>query len=320
MAAAEHRFVVVAEEDGLRLDRFLAAKLPDLSRSYIQKLAREGRVAVDSRTSRPAQAVRTTQVVILTIPEPVPTVIEPEAIPLEILYEDCDLVVLNKRAGMVVHPGAGSRRGTLVHALLARGEQWSTIGGEERPGIVHRLDRGTSGVMLVARNDRAHRGLSTQFRDRTVEKTYLALVWGSIHGGRFQVDAPLGRDRVHRKRISSRTSHPRSASTEFFVRERYTGFTLVEARPKTGRTHQIRAHLKSVGHPIVGDAEYGGDRWRGTPPGPLQDRLAGLKRFALHALRLSFTHPRTSERMTFEAPVPPELDDLIRALPIEGRG
>jgi 23S rRNA pseudouridine1911/1915/1917 synthase len=220
---------------------------------------------------------------------------------------------------MVVHPGAGSRTGTLVHALLARGEKWSTIGGVERPGIVHRLDRGTSGVMVVARHDRAHRGLAAQFRDRTVEKTYLALVWGDVPAAKLRVDAPLGRDRVHRKRISSRTSHPRAATTEFIVRERYAGLTLVEARPKTGRTHQIRAHLKSIGHPIVGDAEYGGERSRSLPPGPLRDRLAVVNRIILHALRLSFTHPCTGERLTLEAPLPAEVSDLLRARPVAGR-
>lgn len=314
MPAPEHRFVVDAAEDGVRLDRFLAARLPGLSRSYIQKLAREGRVLVGVRASRPAQSVRAGQVVTLAIPPPARATLTPEAIPLAVLHEDADLIVIDKPAGMVVHPGAGARTGTLVHALLARGENWSTIGGEDRPGIVHRLDRGTSGVMVVARNDETHRRLSAQFKERTIEKVYLALVWGSVRRGEFRVDLPLGRDTVNRKKISSRTGRPRAALTEFRVLSRFEGFTLLEARPLTGRTHQIRAHLRSAGHPIVGDAAYGGERWRGLEPGPLRDRLEGFGRIALHAHRLSFVHPSTGRRVSFEAPLPPAIEDLLVTL------
>jgi 23S rRNA pseudouridine1911/1915/1917 synthase len=250
-----------------------------------------------------------------------PSTLVPEAIPLDILYEDADLVVINKPAGMVVHPGAGARTGTLVHALLARGENWSTIGGEERPGIVHRLDRGTSGVMIAARNDRAHRHLSAQFKERTVEKIYVALVWGDVRNARFRIDAPLGRDTVNRKKISSRTSHARSALTEFVVTARFEGFTLLDALPRTGRTHQIRAHLQGAGHPIVGDGTYGGDRWRALGPSRLRKTLSEFHRLALHARRLSFDHPTSGERLSFEASLPIDFEHLVRELtPRAGAG
>jgi 23S rRNA pseudouridine1911/1915/1917 synthase len=314
MTNPEHRFVVAPVEDGARLDRFLILRLPGFSRSFLQKLAKEGRVLVNQRVSRPGQSVRAHQIVTVAIPAASPTKLTPEPIEIEVLHEDADLLVICKPAGMVVHPGAGARSGTLVHALLARGENWSTIGGHERPGIVHRLDRGTSGVMVVARNDRAHRHLAAQFKDRTVEKVYLALVWGSPRAGTFKVDASLGRDLANRKTISSRTAKPRAAVTEFTVLSRYEGFTLLEARPRTGRTHQIRAHLKGAGLPIVGDVAYGGERWRGVPEGPLRDRLEGFRRLALHARRLSFDHPSTGSRLTFDAPLPAEMEDLIAAL------
>jgi len=318
MPPAERRFVVDASEEGERLDRFLATRCPDLSRSYIQKLSRQGMVLIDAQAGRPSQSVRASQVVLLEIPEAVSTSLVPEAIPLAVLFEDDDLLVLDKPAGLVVHPGAGARTGTLVHALLSRAPNWSTIGGEERPGIVHRLDRGTSGVMVVARHDRAHRSLSAQFKDRTVEKIYAALVWGRIDKGTFTIDLPLGRDASDRKKISSRTSKPRTALTEFRVTERFESCTLVEARPKTGRTHQIRAHLRSCGHPIVGDAAYGGDRRRSLPPGPLREALETFRRLALHAFRLTFDHPRDGRRLTFEAPLPGEMASLVETLRAEG--
>jgi len=301
-----------------RLDLFLARRLPQLSRSFIQKLAREGHVVVDGEPARPSSILRASQVVTVTIPPPAATSLVPEPIPLSILYEDEDLVVVDKAAGMVVHPGAGVRTGTLVHALLARGERWSSIGGEHRPGIVHRLDRGTSGVIVVARTDAAHRHLSAQFKDRTGVKTYTALCWGSAPSARFGVDLALGRDSVLRRRISGRTRKPRPASTQFAVLERMAGFTLLEARPRTGRTHQIRAHLKSLDLPIVGDREYGGERWRRLPAGPLRGLLEGFDRLALHASRLSFVHPSSGETMAFEAPLPLELRALLEAIRASG--
>ncbi|MBI3450946.1 MAG: RluA family pseudouridine synthase [Acidobacteria bacterium] len=313
MDGGGHRFVVEPADDGARLDRFLASRLPSMSRAFLQRLTRDGHVLVDDRASRPAQSVRADQVVTLIIPEPEASRFEPEAIALDVLYEDEDLAVLDKPAGMVVHPGAGARSGTLVHALLARSPGWSTIGGAERPGIVHRLDRGTSGVIVAARNDAAHRSLAAQFKDRTVEKTYLALAWGEVRMAHFTVDLAIGRDRMHRKKISARTSKARDAVTDFTIRERMPGATFLEARPRTGRTHQIRVHLKSAGHPIVGDALYGGDRGRGAEGAAIREALRAFPRFALHAWRLVFTHPATGRRLTFEAPLPATFERLLSA-------
>jgi 23S rRNA pseudouridine1911/1915/1917 synthase len=286
-----------------------------MSRAFLQKLARQGHVRVEGQAARPSRQVRAGEKIVLVIPDPSPPRLSPERIPVEAIHEDDQLLVLNKPAGLVVHPGAGVRSGTLVHALLARGERWSTIGGEERPGIVHRLDRGTSGAMVVARNDAAHRHLAAQFKNRKVSKLYLALVWGEVEPERFTVDAALGRDRRARRRMSTRTAKPRSALTEFRVIRRFSGFTLVEARPLTGRTHQIRAHLKNVGHPLVGDAEYGGERWRSLPEGELRERMRGFKRLALHASSLAFEHPSLGRRETYEAPLPREFRDLLEAIP-----
>ena len=279
-------------------------------------MARAGNLFVEESPARPSHQVREGERIRLVVPQIQPSELVPEGIPLNALYEDDAILVLDKQAGMAVHPGAGRRSGTLVHALLARGRMWSTIGGEERPGIVHRLDRNTSGVMVVARTDSAHRALSAQFKDRTVEKIYIAIVWGRVQSDVFAVDAPLGRDRVHRKRISSRTSSPRSASTEFRIMERLGGFTFLEARPRTGRTHQIRAHLKGEGHPILGDLEYGGARWTNLSDGPLRQGIQIFDRLALHARSLTFMHPSNGQRLTFEAPIPVEFQrvlDLLRA-------
>jgi len=298
----------------MRLDRVLTARLPSLSRARIQKLARDGFIRIAGEATRPSRAVRSGEVITVTLPPPAPTRLQAEEIPIDVLYEDDRLLVLVKPAGLVVHPGAGSPSGTLVNALLARGPGWSAIGGEERPGIVHRLDRGTSGVMVVARDDEAHRSLSGQFKDRTVEKVYAALVWGSPGSSSFEVNAAIGRDRILRKRISTRTSHPRNASTRFRVEERLKGFALLEARPLTGRTHQIRAHLVTVGLPIVGDEEYGGRRWKGLPEGELRRALASFRRLGLHARLLSFDHPTTGERCRFEAPLPAEITGLMELM------
>jgi 23S rRNA pseudouridine1911/1915/1917 synthase len=306
-------FEVSAAEDRSRLDKLLVSRFPDLSRAFIQKLARAGHVQVDGLAARPASTMRTGQKIRITIPPPIPISLKPEPIPLDVLHEDDHLLVVNKPAGMVVHPGAGVPSGTLVNALLARGEAWSSIGGEIRPGIVHRLDKGTSGVMVVARDDKTHRHLSTQFKDRSIRKTYVALVWGKPRDRNFKVNAPLGRDRMQRQRISTLSANPREALTEFSIIEQMNGFTLLEARPRTGRTHQIRVHLKSLGHPILGDREYGGNGWRNLPDGALRERLRDFDRLALHAARLSFVHPESGHELTVEAPVPELLQEIIEA-------
>jgi 23S rRNA pseudouridine1911/1915/1917 synthase len=313
-AEREEWITVAPEEDRMRLDRLLSTRLPSLSRARIQKLAREGFIRIGGEAMRPSRPVREGEVITVTLPAPSPTHLLAEEIPLEVIHEDERLLVLVKPAGLVVHPGAGSRSGTLVNALLARGPGWSAIGGEERPGIVHRLDRGTSGVMVVARDDEAHRSLSRQFKDRSVEKVYAALVWGRPDRPAFEVNAPIGRDRIHRKRISTRSSHLRQAATRFRVEEPLPGFTLLEACPLTGRTHQIRAHLVTVGLPIVGDEEYGGRRWKVLPQGELRLALESFRRLALHARLLSFDHPSTGERCRFEAPLPAEFVSLMELM------
>ena len=303
------RTITVPEESaGARLDRFLASVLGDQSRSQIQRLIREGRIRVGDREAKPNQAIKVGQAISIDIPAPVDPTPLPEPLPLRILYQDRDVIVIDKPAGMVVHPAAGHEGGTLVNALLHHVTDLSGIGGEKRPGIVHRLDRGTSGLMVVAKNDRAHEALARQFRDREVEKEYAALVWGEVMAG-HRIDAPIGRDPANRKRMSAKARRSREAVTRI-VRAEHLGraLTLVRVAIYTGRTHQIRVHLSAIGHPIVGDSLYGGVRRR--VPGDLR-AVAHLERPFLHAARLAFAHPEDGRRMQFESPLP---DDLQRVL------
>ena len=303
------RTITVPEESaGARLDRFLASVLGDQSRSQIQRLIKEGRIRVGDREAKPNQAIKVGQAISIDIPAPVDPTPQPEPLPLRILYQDRDVIVIDKPAGMVVHPAAGHEGGTLVNALLHHVTDLSGIGGEKRPGIVHRLDRGTSGLMVVAKNDRAHEALARQFRDREVEKEYAALVWGEVMAG-HRIDAPIGRDPANRKRMSAKARRSREAVTRI-VRADHLGraLTLVRVAIYTGRTHQIRVHLSAIGHPIVGDSLYGGVRRH--VPGDLR-AVAHLERPFLHAARLAFAHPEDGRRMQFESPLP---DDLQRVL------
>jgi 23S rRNA pseudouridine1911/1915/1917 synthase len=302
---------ITAESAGQRLDRFLVSVLADYSRSQIQKLIADGRVRVGSREVRPNLAVHAGDRVVIDLPEAALTSVQPEATPVEILYQDADVVVVNKPPGMVVHPGAGHASGTLVNALLHHISDLSGIGGELRPGIVHRLDRGTSGVMVVAKNDAAHQELSRQFHDREVEKEYIALVWGVVQAGR-RIDAAIGRDPVNRQKMSARSRRAREAVTRITKAFHLPGLTLCQVAIHTGRTHQIRVHLSAIGHPIVGDALYGG----------VHRRVAGdiravthLQRPFLHAEWLAFKHPRDGRRMEFTASLPADLQDVLEALP-----
>ncbi len=306
--------VVSAEHEGERLDRFLVSVLGGRSRSQLQKLIADGHVTLSRGGAQgpPVEArrhvtVRAGDHVAVTLPSPAATALVPEAVELEILYEDADLVVLNKRAGMVVHPGAGHGSGTLVHALLHHVRDLSGIGGELRPGIVHRLDRGTSGVMVVAKNDAAHRELVRQFHDREVEKEYIALVWGVVQAGR-RIDAAIGRDPVYRQKMSARARHARHAVTRITRARHLPGVTLCQVAIQTGRTHQIRVHLSGIGHPVVGDSLYGGARRH--VPGDLR-AVQRLQRPFLHAARLMFHHPRDGRRMEFVAPLPDDLQHVL---------
>ena len=306
-----HEFIVDADQDGLRLDRFLAGEVAGHSRSQIQRLIDEGHVTLPRvRVIKANTQIREGDVIGITLPEPVAASPVGEDIPLEVLFQDADIIVINKPAGLVVHPGAGNERGTLVNALLHHVTDLSGVGGELRPGIVHRLDKGTSGVMVVAKHDAAHQELARQFHDREVEKQYVALVWGLVQQ-RKRIDVPIGRDPVHREKISTRARRARSAVTRVTWARHVPGISLLRVAIATGRTHQIRVHLSEIGHPIVGDSLYGGTRRR--VPAELR-ALQRLERPFLHAERLRFTHPRRSEPMIFIAPLPEDLRSVLNEI------
>ena len=285
-------YSVSPESAGLRLDHFLAARLPHLSRSRLQALIQEGHIRVEGNPAKPGEKLRPGQLVSVHEPEAAPvTGTEPEAIPLEILYEDDDLLVLNKAPGMVVHPAAGNPSGTLVNALLHHCTALSGIGGEQRPGIVHRLDKETSGCLVIAKNDLAHQGLSRQFAGRTVLKVYLALTAGHLAKKTGVIEAEIARHPVHRKKMAVvANGRGRASTTDYRVLRELPGASLVECTLHTGRTHQIRVHLKHLGHPLLGDALYG--------------RRAEYARQMLHAWKLGFAHPRTGQWMEFQSPIP----------------
>jgi 23S rRNA pseudouridine1911/1915/1917 synthase len=300
------RFSAGASDAGKRLDQFVHDQLPEFSRSRIQEWIKAGLVQVNGQKQRPSYAVRSGDEIDVEPAEPPPLRAEPEAIPLSILYEDRDVVAIDKPAGMVVHAGAGVHAGTLVNALLHHYGALSAVGGALRPGIVHRLDRYTSGVLLVAKNDAAHHSLAAQFSSRKVEKVYLALVHGSMKAESGRIDRPIARDPVRRTRMTARLKQGRSAWTEYRVLRRFASFTLLEARIGTGRTHQIRVHLSSIGHPVVGDTLYGAPA---KVPG-----LPQLGRYFLHAQRIRFHQPSSNEEITVEAPMPVELRGWLEKL------
>ncbi|MCU0255217.1 MAG: RluA family pseudouridine synthase [Vicinamibacterales bacterium] len=306
------RLVIGAEHAGLRLDQALSALTPKLSRSQLQRLIKDGHVrAADGRlTTRPSEPVEEGQVFDLDTPAPVAATPVAQDIPLKVLYEDPHVIVVDKPAGMVVHPGAGHADGTLVNALLHHVDDLSGIGGEARPGIVHRLDRGTSGVMVVAKSDQAHAELARQFHDREVEKGYYALVWGVVQAGK-RIEEPIGRDPGNRQKMSTRARRARTAVTRITRVEHLRGVTLAQIAIATGRTHQIRVHLSTIGHPVVGDALYGGVHRR-VPPH--LKAVARLERPFLHATRLSLVHPVEGHRLEFTSPLPADLQDVLDAL------
>jgi 23S rRNA pseudouridine1911/1915/1917 synthase len=310
----EHRLVADAGAAGLRLDVWLARRMPGLSRARLQALIAAGHVRLEGRPARASLRLHESQTVVVEVPPPAPAEPRPEDIPISVLHEDARLVVVDKPAGLVVHPGAGRPSGTLVNALLGRVRDLSGIGGVLRPGIVHRLDRGTSGVLVVAKDDAAHRALARQFAARTVEKEYLALVHGVPVRAQGEVSAAIGRDPVHRRRMSVRAPRAREARTSWVVEERFDGAALLRLRIHTGRTHQIRVHLSSIGHPVVGDASYGGTRTPSSRSALARAALGRLARPALHAARIAFSHPETGERVEFSAPLPPDFAGVLAAL------
>ena len=286
----------------MRLDLFLAGALSQYSRSRLQQLINQGAVKLNGQTARPRQPVRTGDRVEIEEPAPEKTENAAEDIPLHILFEDDDLLVLNKPPGLVVHPGAGHREHTMVNALLHHCPNLSGIGGKERPGIVHRLDKDTSGCLVVATNDETHRNLSDQFAGREVEKVYLAIVSGKLPKKSGTIDAPIARHKVHRQRMTASSSRGRSARTEYRVVREGAEASLVECRIHSGRTHQIRVHLHHIGHPVLGDRLYAPKLAKRAP------------RQLLHAWKLGFKHPRTGEWKSFEAPWPEDFAEAMERL------
>jgi 23S rRNA pseudouridine1911/1915/1917 synthase len=290
------QFPVDSAGAGRRLDQWLHTQLPKYSRARIQEWIKAGRALVNHAPARASQTLRAGDTVDVEPADLPPLKATPEDIPLHVLYEDAAVIAIDKPAGMVVHAGAGIHSGTLVNALLHRFDALSQLGGDLRPGIVHRLDRFTSGVLLVAKNDAAHQDLAAQFSSREVEKIYLALVQGAVKNEAGRIERPISRDPVRRIRMTARLSEGRAAWSAYRVLRRYPKFTFLEVRIGTGRTHQIRVHLSSIGHPVVGDTLYGAQP---------QPALGG--RFFLHAHRITFRSPATAEKVVVESPLPPDL-------------
>ena len=299
------RFEVDESLAGLRLDRALAERLPSLSRAQLQRMIEAGAVEVSGQRVKPSHKLRAGEHVSGRVPEPVAAErVLPEAIPLTVVFEDSDLIVIDKPPGLVVHPAAGHASGTLVNALLHHcGDSLSGIGGVLRPGIVHRLDKGTSGLIVAAKNDLAHHSLAAQFKCHSIDREYLALVRGDVSVESGSIDAPIGRHPTDRKRFSTRTRQGRHAVTHWQVERRLRDLTLLRVRLETGRTHQIRVHLASAGLPVAGDPVYGGGR--------AVTRALGLERQALHATRLGFEHPRSGERLGFDSALPEDLARVV---------
>lgn len=304
--------MVTDDTAGQRLDAFVAAAVPELSRAAVQRLIEQGLVLLGGKEAKASTRLAAGEEVAVTIPPPQPATAAAEAIPLEILYEDNDLIVINKGAGMTVHPGAGVSSGTLVNALLAHCTDLSGIGGEVRPGIVHRIDKDTTGILVAAKNDAAHSGLAEQFRVHTVKRVYHALVFGSPRSDKGRVEGVIGRHPVDRKRMSGNTRHGRHAVTHWQVIARYPEVTLLKLRLETGRTHQIRVHLSESGYPLLGDAVYGGDARLGNIKDPkLKALIRGLGRQALHAKTLGFIHPVKNEYLEFTAELPADMQSIL---------
>jgi 23S rRNA pseudouridine1911/1915/1917 synthase len=306
----------VSEKDrGKRLDQFLSETDLNLSRSQAKIWIKNNHILLNQRPIKPSTHLKAGDVVSGTLPEPQPLPLKPESLPLTIFYEDPSIIVVDKPAGMVVHPAPGNPSGTLVNALLYHCKDLAGINGVLRPGIVHRLDKDTSGVMVVAKDDEAHHQLTKQFKNRTVEKVYWAIAYGKFNKEEGLIDSAIGRHPSERKRMSTRTKRGRTAITRWKRIESLDGFTLLEISPQTGRTHQIRVHLSSIGHPLLGDPLYG----RKGRPGSIQDPLLKesvkrMNRQALHARRLAFKHPRTGERVEFESPLPQDMREALEWL------
>ena len=295
-------YFINSNHNALRLDVFLAKSQDEFSRSRLKKLIELGHVFVNDSPAQAKQKLKAGDKIILNISEPSVSGIMPESIPLNIIYEDEQMLVINKTAGMVVHPAPGHAKGTLVNALLNHCSNLSGIGGVARPGIVHRLDKDTSGIVLVAKTEAAHRALSSQFKDRTIKKTYLALVRGAVKSSSGIINTSIGRHKTNRKKMTANCNQGRQAETCYEVLETFGHFSYLKLFPKTGRTHQIRVHLASIHHPVLGDKLYGG-----ILTGP----YLKIARQALHAFIIEITHPVSQKSLAFEAPIPTDIDNYL---------
>ena len=302
IAGEQERLIIAEEQAGQRADVGLALLL-DITRSNMQRLLEDGRAVKGAKVLKANYKLRAGDEIVVTLPEPQPLDAQPENIPLDIIYEDEDVIVVNKARGMVVHPAAGNYSGTLVNALLYHCKNLSGINGVIRPGIVHRLDKDTSGIMICAKNDEAHLSLSQQIQAKTARRTYLAVVRGNIKTDSGTIETQIARDKVDRKKMAVVKENGREAITDYEVVERFGKYTLVRCKLRTGRTHQIRVHMEYLGYPLVGDPKYS----------PMKTPFA-IKGQALHSQTLEFTHPRTGERMRFEAPLPEDMQKIITRL------
>ena len=307
-----------ADDPPERLDVFIAGQVPDLTRSAVHRLIEANRVTVDELSPKPSLKLKGGERIVIDIPPPLPATPFAEDIPLDILYEDRDLIVLNKPSGMPVHPGAGNPGGTVVNALLAHCGDLSGIGGEIRPGIVHRIDKDTTGVIVAAKNDRSHQGLSGQFREHTIKRVYVAFVYGVPGADRGRIESSIGRHPVDRKKMSGAARRGKDAVTHWKVVARFSQVSVLELRLETGRTHQIRVHLSEQGFPLLGDPVYGGSgRLSGLKDTKLQTLVRKLGRQALHARVLGFLHPGTGEYLEFSAPLPEDMGRIVEYLDSE---
>jgi 23S rRNA pseudouridine1911/1915/1917 synthase len=300
-----HRFTAQRVDDGIRLDKFLVVRFPGYSRTLLQKIAKEGHVRVNGKVIRPGKTVEEGDRVDVRLPQLTRAYAIPENIPLTVIHEDSALILINKPAGLTIHPGAGQRRGTLANALSYRFGELSSVQGQLRPGIVHRLDKDTSGILLVAKDDLNHHYLATQFRERTIKKEYRAIVHGVVELDSDMISLPLGPDRHRPTRMAVRHDIGRPSDSFYEVLERFERFSYVRVRPRSGRTHQIRVHMAALGHPVVADSLYG----------VRSDRFEGMvRRQMLHAYKITFRHPLTKETLTFKAPIPEDMERLLSHL------